>query len=135
MTQPSPDFAQFSLVIFVVGLGGLVVILSGISAIYKNIVLAKSVRNPPRNPPAEEEAAKTYATKTELASVKCEMQTVCRANHIQVEKTHGDIFNLIRASQTENRTMMEALHKDLNAWQLGVERQIGHLEGKLENES
>lgn len=128
MTAPDPDLQQFSILVVVIGAGALIAMAAGISSIWKNHEMVKAARNPPRTPPMEEEAAKTYATKMELATLKIEMQGCCTLNHAKVDKIHTDIFNLIRASQSENRTMMEALHKDLNLWQLGVERQIGQLD-------
>jgi hypothetical protein len=128
VTAPTPDFQQTAFLMFMIGLGALLAILASAASIWKNM------RTPPRTPPSEEKALETFATKNDLATFRCEMQTSCRLNHQSVDKVHTDIFNLIRASQSENRTMMEALHKDLNLWQLGVERQIGHIEGKLANE-
>lgn len=131
--QPNPDFAQFSLLIVCAGLGGLVMILSGISTIWKNVTLAKAVKNPPRNPPSEEEAAKTYATKTELAGFKCEMAAMCRANHERVDKTFGELFSINRNLTKELTDRLDKYHGELAEWQRSVERQIGTIEGRMDS--
>jgi hypothetical protein len=135
MTPPSPDFQQYSLMIFAVGLGACVAIVAGISTVYKNIVLARAVKNPARNPPSEEEAAKTYATKAELATFRCEFREQCSRNHDRVDKTLGELFSINRALTKELTDRLDKYHAALAEWQRGMERQIGHLEGKINNES
>lgn len=118
-------FEQQSMLIVFVGLAGIIAAVSSISNVIKNYALIKASKNPVRTPPMEEEIAKTYATKTELAGFRCEWQSTCRENHKQVEKTFGEVFSVLRKQQTE---IIEKLDGVKN-WQLGIERQIGKLEG------
>lgn len=133
MTAPNPDFAQFSMLIVCAGLGGLVMIVSGTSTIYKNLIMARTARNPPRNPPSEEEAARTYATKSELTTLKCELAANCRANHERVDKTFGELFSIHRNLNKELTDRLDQYHGELASWQRSVERQIGTIEGKMIN--
>ena len=126
MTPPDPDMAQYAIMIFCIGLFAVLGAVASVSAIYKNIVLAKAAKNPVRTPPIGEEAAKTYATKAELGLLKCEWQTSCRANHERVDKTFGEVFGVLRSQQES----IIAKLSEVGEWQRGVERQIGFIEGK-----
>ncbi len=141
MTAPDPDFQQTAMLVFLAGLGGLTVIVAGLSTIWKNIVLSRAVKNPVRTPPIEEEVAKTYALKDELNSFRCEWLSACRANHDRVDsmfrtnsdrvdKTFGEIFSVLRAQQGEIISKLN----EVGEWQRGIERQIGHLEGSVEKQ-
>ena len=131
MTPPEPDFSQYAILVFCVGLFAVLGAVASVSAIYKNIVLARAAKNPTRTPPIEEEAAKTYATKTELSSIRCEFSERCRINHERIDKTFIEVFSVLRAQQSE---IIDKLG-EVSQWQLGVERQIGTIEGKIGNES
>jgi len=132
MTAASPDFQQQALLIVALGVGGIVGIVAGISTIWKNWILAKSVQNPKRTPPIEEEAAKTYATKEEMHAWKCEFTERCSRNHDRVDKTLGELFSINRALTKELTDRLDKYHSELAEWQRGMERQIGNIEGKLQ---
>lgn len=127
-----PTFEQQSILIVVVGLGGLIASVAGISTIVKNIALTRAASDPARMPPLAEEFAKLYATKSELAKVEETMRSQCRDNHQQVDKIHSDLFSLVRKTQGDIITRLDTLSKEVGEWQRGIERQIGHIEGRID---
>ena len=131
MTVPDPNLQQMSILYTVIGLMAVVQLVSALSGIWKNSAIVKAAQNPVRNPPSEEEAARTYATKTELAAFRCEYQTACRLNHDRVDKTFSEVFGVLRAQQDSIISRLD----DVKEWKSSIERQIGRLEGKLDNES
>ncbi|MEI6634893.1 MAG: hypothetical protein WCP22_13905 [Chlamydiota bacterium] len=128
MTLPDPSLQQSAILIFTLGLIGVIGIATGLSTMWKNIETVKAARNPPRNPPSEEEAAKTYATKADLHGFRCEWQTACRANHVRVDDTFKEVFGVLRAQQDSIIARLD----DVKDWQSAIERQIGKIEGKIE---
>ncbi len=98
-------------------LAALVVISLLMSIITMATTIWRHVRAPARMPPAEEEAARTYATKRELGCLRAEWQTECNRRHSEQKETSREIFNVIRES--ENRH---------NEWQRAMSQLIGRLE-------
>lgn len=129
-----PDFQQYSMMVVLIGLGGLAMVVSAISTVIKNVALIRTARNPVRTPPIEEEAAKTYATKAELGLLRCEWQTACKMAHEKTDKTFGEIFSIMRAQNKEITERLDKYHGQLEDWQRGIERQIGKIEGSIDNQ-
>lgn len=126
------DFAHYAVLVVFVGLGSIIGVVAGISTIIKNFALVKAARDPARMPPLPEELAKVYATKSDLAQVREEFRANCKASHEHVDKIHGDLFSLIRKTQNDIIQKLDALANEVGAWQRGIERQIGKIEGKME---
>lgn len=132
MTLPDPSLQQSAILIFTLGLIGVICIATGISTMWKNNETVKALRNPVRTPPLAEEAAAKFATKSELHAFRCEYQIACRKNHERVENTFSELFGVLRAQQSEILDKLDGVKE----WHSAIERQIGRLEGKLEkNES
>ena len=100
----------------VVALAALAALVNYIMSIVRCFQEMRHAENPPRNPPLPEEVAKAYATKRELAELKDEI----RAERRRVDNILNQQFDLLRE-----------LTEKTNQWQLGVERMIGRIEGKV----
>ena len=100
----------------VVALAALAALVNYIMSIVRGFQEMRHAENPPRNPPLPEEVAKAYATKRELAELKDELRTERR----RVDGILNQQFELLRE-----------LTEKTNPWQLGVERMIGRIEGKV----
>lgn len=99
-------------------IGAVVVALAALVALV-NYVLS-IVHYFRRSPPLQEELAKGYATKQELANGLAELKEEIRSERRRVEGILNQQFDLMR-DFTEKT----------NHWQLGVERMIGRIEGKV----
>lgn len=119
--------------IVIVGLSLIIGVVAAVSTIVKNITITRAAKDPARTPPLAEEIAKIYATKAELEALRKDLKETCRANHIQVDKIHGDLFGLIRKTQNDIISKLDTLAREIGEWQRGIERQVGKLEGKIEN--
>ena len=102
----------------VVALAALAALVNYIMSIVRGFQEMRHAENPPRNPPLPEEVAKAYATKRELAELKDEI----RAERRRVDNILKQQFDLLRE-----------LTEKTNQWQLGVERMIGRIEGKVDD--
>ena len=100
----------------VVALAALAALVNYVISIVRGFQEMRHAENPPRNPPLPEEVAKAYATKRELAELKDEL----RAERRRVDTILKQQFDLLRE-----------LTEKTNQWQLGVERMIGRIEGKV----
>jgi len=99
-------------------IGAAVVALAALAAIVNNVV--SIVRGLRRDPPLPEEMAKDYATKQELADEIAELKLELKAERDRIDDIMNQQFNLLRE-----------LTEKTNQWQLGVERMIGRIEGKV----
>ena len=97
-------------------IGAVVVALAALAALVNYVI--SIVHGFRRDPPLPEEVAKAYATKRELAELKDELRTERR----RVDGILNQQFALLRE-----------LTEKTNQWQLGVERMIGRIEGKVNN--
>ena len=100
----------------VVALAALAALVNSVMSIVRGFQQMRHEANPPRTPPLPEEVAKAYATKRELAELKDEL----RAERRRVDGILNQQFELLRE-----------LTEKTNQWQLGVERMIGRIEGKV----
>ena len=119
---PSPTPDQFALLYWIVGLGMAASIASNIAMVFKVL----------RRTPPIDQTLQDYATKTELRQLKCDWQARCQEMHSRVDKTFGEIFSILRAQNKEITDRLDKYHAELAQWQLGMERQIGKLEGEME---
>ena len=129
------DFAQYAVLIVFLGLASIIGVVAGVSNIFKNISLIRAAKNPVRTPPMEEDLAKNYATKIELSAVRCEFFERCKSNHERVEKNLSELYSLSRSLTKELTDRLDRYHTELAEWQRSVERQIGNIEGKINNGS
>lgn len=122
---PSPTPDQFALLYWIVGLGMAASIASNIAMVVKTM----------RRTPPIDRTLQDYATKAEVQQMKCDWQTRCQEMHARCDKTFGEIFSILRAQNKEITDRLDKYHAELAQWQLGMERQIGTLEGRMDNES
>ena len=101
----------------VVALAALAALVNSVLSIVRGFQQMRHEASPPRTPPLPEEVAKAYATKRELAELKDELRTERR----RVDGILNQQFELLRE-----------LTEKTNQWQLGVERMIGRIEGKVD---
>lgn len=106
----------------VIGLASLAALVSYVISIVRGFQEMRHASNPPRNPPLPEELAKSYATKEELAGEIAELKQELRDERSRVEGIFNQQFNSIRS-----------LTAKISEWQLGIERLIGKIEGKVES--
>ncbi len=99
-------------------IGAAVVALAALAAIVNNVF--SIVRGIRRDPPLPEELAKAYATKQELADEIAELKLELKAERDRIDDIMNQQFKLLRE-----------LTEKTNQWQLGVERMIGRIEGKV----
>ena len=102
----------------VVALAALAALVNYVISIVRGFQEMRHAENPPRNPPLPEELAKDYATKREVAELKQEL----RDERSRVDGLFNQQFNAIRS-----------LTAKISEWQLGIERLIGKIEGKVES--
>ncbi len=114
---------------YLIIIGAAVVALAALAALV-NYVLS-IVRGFRRDPPLPEDMAKNYATKRELAAEIAELKGELKAERERVDKILGKQFDLIRGLTAENTERYNRLESSISSWQLGIERLIGRIEGKV----
>lgn len=127
---------------YLIVVGAAVVALAALAALASHAVsIVRGVRemrradSPPRSPPLPEEIAKCYATKLEIAELRQELKDERR----RVDGIFQEQFAMIRKLDADAGRRMERLEasiaswqKGVDNWQLGIERMIGRIEGKVE---
>jgi hypothetical protein len=113
---------QTAMLMFLLGLGGLLGIGSAASQIWRNM------RGQERTPPLPEELAKTYCTKDELQKCREECRSRCDKKHEHQDKIDNDLFILIREERTLLMDRMDKMSSELKTWQIGISQQVGRLE-------
>ena len=110
-------------------IGAVVVALAALAALV-NYVLS-IVRGFRRDPPLPEDMAKNYATKRELAAEIAELKQENREERARVDAILKQQFDLIRKLSEDTFERFSGLMESLKEWQLGIERMIGRIEGKV----
>ena len=111
----------------VVALAALAALVSYVVSIVRGFQAMRHEANPPRNPPLPEELAKAYATKREIAELKQEI----KGERERIDKILTKQFDLIRGLTDANTERFSRLESSISSWQLGIERMIGRIEGKV----
>ena len=111
----------------VVALAALAALVNYIMSIVRGFQEMRHAENPPRNPPLPEEVAKAYATKREIAELKQEI----KGERERIDKILAKQFDLIRGLTDANTERFSRLESSISSWQLGIERMIGRIEGKV----
>ena len=106
----------------VVGLAALAALVSYVMSIVRSWQEIRGAAHPPCNPPIPEVMAKDYATKRELAGEVAELKQELRSERARVDGILKQQFDQMRELTTK-----------IGEWQLGIERLIGKIEGKVEN--
>ena len=117
----------------VVALASLAALVSYVVSIVRGVQEMRHAANPPRNPPLPEELARSYATKRELAGEVAELKQEIKEERSRVDAILKQQFDLIRGLTAENTERYSRLESSIKEWQLGIERLIGKIEGKVEN--
>ena len=110
---------------YLIIIGAAVVALAALAALINYVV--SIVRGFQRTPPLPEEVAKAYATKRELAELKQELKD----ERSRVDAILKQQFDLIRKLSEDTFEKFSVLMASLKDWQLGIERMIGRIEGKV----
>ena len=110
-------------------IGAVVVALAALAALVNYVI--SIVHGFRRNPPLPEELAKGYATKQELAAEIAELKEELKAERERIDKIHAKQFDLIRGLTAELTERYSRLESSISSWQLGIERMIGRIEGKV----
>ena len=105
--------------------GAAVVALAALAALVNYVI--SIVRSFGRNPPLAEELAKSYATKREIAELRQEN----KEERNRVDAILKQQFDLIRGLTDATTERFSRLESSISTWQLGVERMIGRIEGKV----
>ena len=116
----------------VVSLAALAALVSYAVSIVRGFQEMRRADTPPRNPPLPEEIAKSYATKRELAAEIAELKREIKDERVRVDSILKQQFDLIRGLTADSNERFTRLESSINEWQLGVERMIGRIEGKVE---
>lgn len=107
-------------------IGAVVVALAALAALVNYVI--SIVHGFRRDPPLPEEVAKAYATKRELAELKQELKD----ERSRVDAILKQQFDLIRKLSEDTFEKFSVLMASLKDWQLGIERMIGRIEGKVD---
>lgn len=117
----------------VVALAALAALVNYVISIVRGFQEMRHAENPPRNPPLPEELAKDYATKRELAGEVAELKQEIKDERLRVDAILKQQFDLIRSLTADTSMRFSQMEKSIKEWQLGIERLIGKIEGKVEN--
>lgn len=117
----------------VVALAALAALVNYVISIVRGFQEMRHAENPPRNPPLPEELAKDYATKRELAGEVAELKQEIKDERLRVDAILKQQFDLIRGLTADTSMRFSQMEKSIKEWQLGIERLIGKIEGKVEN--
>ena len=115
----------------VVALAALAALVNYIMSIVRGFQEMRHAENPPRNPPLPEEVAKAYATKRELAEEIAELKQELKDERRRVDAILKQQFDLIRKLSEDTFEKFSVLMASLKDWQLGIERMLGRIEGKV----
>lgn len=116
----------------VVSLAALAALVSYAVSIVRGFQEMRRADTPPRNPPLPEEIAKSYATKRELAAEIAELKREIKDERVRVDAILKQQFDLIRDLTSQTSERYGKLEASLKEWQLGIERLIGKIEGKVD---
>ena len=116
---------------YLIIIGAAVVALAALAALVNYVV--SIVRGFQRTPPLPEEVAKAYATKRELAEEIAELKQELKDERQRVDAIFKQQFDLIRKLSEDTFEKFSVLMASLKDWQLGIERMIGRIEGKVNN--
>ena len=116
----------------VVALAALAALVNYVVSIVRGVQEVRHAANPPRNPPLPEEMAMNYATKLELAGEIAELKQEIKDERSRIDGILKQQFDLIRGLTADSNERFTRLESSINEWQLGVERMIGRIEGKVE---
>ena len=114
---------------YLIIIGAAVVALAALAALVNYVV--SIVRGFQRTPPLPEDMAKNYATKRELAAEIAELKQENREERARVDAILKQQFDLIRKLSEDTFERFSGLMESLKEWQLGIERMIGRIEGKV----
>ena len=117
----------------VVALAALAALVNYVISIVRGFKEMQRADNPPRNPPLPEDLARNYATKRELSGEISELKQELREERERVDGILKQQFDLIRGLTAENTERYSRLESSIKEWQLGIERLIGKIEGKVES--
>ena len=112
---------QQAAAIVLAGLTTLSISANAVIGVWQKLASMRSMRDPARMPPLAEEAAKIYATKAELFSVREEWRLSFSDSRRHLEEVLKEIFTLLRQSGERNYE-----------WQSGVATQLGHIHEALD---
>ncbi len=115
---------------YLIIIGAAVVALAALAALVNYVV--SIVRGFQRTPPLPEDMAKNYATKRELAAEIAELKQENREERARVDAILKQQFDLIRKLSEDTFERFSGLMESLKEWQLGIERMIGRIEGKVD---
>ena len=110
---------------YLIIIGAAVVALAALAALVNYVVSIVAAFR--RSPPLPEELAKAYATKREIAELKQEI----KGERERIDKILAKQFDLIRGLTDANTERFSRLESSISSWQLGIERMIGRIEGKV----
>lgn len=134
---PTPD--QLAAITVIIGLGFLASIGGNIAMIIRIFR-----RNPPIDQTLQEYAKRaemqslatqadaTYARKSEFEAFRDDMQRNCAAKHTQLDGVLKEVFDVQREGMKDVADRLDRNHAALASWQRGIERQLGHLDGRVD---
>ena len=115
---------------YLIIIGAAVVALAALAALVNYVIsIVVSFR---RSPPLPEAMAKEYATKRELNEEIAELKQELKDERQRVDAILKQQFDLIRKLSEDTFEKFSVLMTSLKEWQLGIERMIGRIEGKVD---
>lgn len=119
MTDPQSAHAATQLIL---GVG----LLASIAA---NIAMV--VRTWRRQPPIDQTLAAEYVRRGDFDVVVDRLETCISRIEIRNENSMREVFTIMRGQANEVSGKLDAMGRELKAWQLGVSNQIGNIEGRV----
>ena len=110
--------------------GAAVVALAALAALVNYVVSIVAAFR--RSPPLPEALAREYATKRELAGEIAELKQENKEERQRVDAILKQQFDLIRKLSEDTFEKFSGLMSSIKEWQLGIERMIGRIEGKVD---
>jgi len=130
--NPNPEYLVLGA--SVVALAALAALVNYVISIVRGIQQMKHAENPPRNPPLPEIVATNYATKRELSMQINELKAEIKDERGRVDSILKQQYDLIRSLTAETNKRYCSLEASIKEWQLGIERLIGKIEGRINND-
>lgn len=103
------------------GITTLSISANAIIGVLQKLASMRALRNPTRTPPLGEEAAKLYATKADMATLRADWRTECASRHRTIDDILKNIFKILRETATKQAD-----------WQSSVAQQLGRIDGTME---
>ena len=107
------------MIVVVVGLGGIVTLIAGISTIYSNTK---------RRPPLDQEVYRDFVRRQELETMRVQFVEQVKSLDDRHQKTASEIFDVLRRLKDDIGRQSTHIETSLNS----VAKELGKIDGRLQ---